>query len=108
MRKLILTVVLAIASAVSFAQLKDVMVIERNDNTTLRLSVDEIRRVLFESTYVNPAGALAEAVDLGLPSGVRWAKWFEMGNLQCGSINAYRLRKLFRMGGDIYEKFLYK
>ena len=75
MKKQILTAVLAIAALTAFAQQQDVMVIEKTDNTTLRLSVDDIRRVIFESAYLNPIGTLAEAVDLGLPSGVRWAKW---------------------------------
>lgn len=75
MKKHILTAVLALASMAGFAQRQDVMVIEKTDNTTLRLSVDDIRRVVFESAFVNPVGTLAEAIDLGLPSGVRWAKW---------------------------------
>ena len=54
---------------------QDVMVIEKKDGTSLRLNVDDIQRAVFETAFVNPAGTVATAVDLGLPSGVKWASW---------------------------------
>ena len=75
MKKSILLTFGILLSLSGFSQSQDVMVIEKKDNTTLRLGVDDIRRIIFESAYVNPVGARAEAVDLGLPSGVKWASW---------------------------------
>ena len=75
MKKSILLTFGILLSLSVFSQSQDVMVIEKKDNTTLRMGVDDIRRIIFESAYVNPTGVRAEAVDLGLPSGVKWASW---------------------------------
>ena len=75
MKRQITIAILTVCALCCFAQTKDVMVIEKNDNTKVQLNVEDIKRVLFESIYANPAGTLAEAVDLGLSSGVKWASW---------------------------------
>lgn len=75
MKRQITIAILTVCALCCFAQTKDVMVIEKNDNTKVQLNVEDIKRVLFESIYANPTGTLAEAVDLGLSSGVKWASW---------------------------------
>lgn len=75
MKRLTITFILSAFVLLTFGQVQDVMVIEKKDGTTLRLNVDDIKQAVFESAYVNPTGTVAEAVDLGLPSGVKWAKW---------------------------------
>lgn len=60
---------------ICFSQSQDFMVIEKTDNTMMKMNLDDIKRIFFENNYVNPKGAKAEAVDLGLPSGVKWASW---------------------------------
>ena len=49
-----------------FAQTNEVMIIEKTDNSTVQLGVDQVKRVYFK-TFDH------EFVDLGLPSGVKWA-----------------------------------
>ena len=56
MKRTIITIVVALMGLMSFAQNQDVMVIEKNDNTTLLLNVDDIKRIVFvdnSNEYVN-------------------------------------------------------
>ena len=76
MKRLILTSIIIVTTISTYGQTsQDVMVIEKKDGTTLKVKVDDIQRTIFESIYTNPTGEIATAVDLGLPSGVKWASW---------------------------------
>lgn len=48
------------------AQTNEVIIIEKTDNSTVQVGVDQVKRVYFKSFE-------HEFVDLGLPSGVKWA-----------------------------------
>lgn len=73
MRKLTLTALFASLFLLSAGQNKqDVMVIEKTDGTTLRVNVEDIKRAVFETSYMIP-GTVANPVDLGLS--VKWASW---------------------------------
>lgn len=51
------------------------MVIELNDNSVREFKVDAIRQVKLRVTEVDADYTVAEAIDLGLPSGTKWASW---------------------------------
>lgn len=69
MKKRCLLIIFAVmvASFVSWTQ--NVMVIKMKDNSVHVIKVDEIRQVFNQDCPV------AEAIDLGLPSGTKWASW---------------------------------
>lgn len=85
MKKILLSSILSVLSIASFSQVQEVMVIEKSDKSKVTLNVNDISRVTFESLWTNPTGKVAEAVDLGLPSGVKWASW----NLGASSASEY-------------------
>ena len=85
MKRLTFTAILSAVFLFAFGQVQEVMVIEKKDGTTLRMNVEDIERAVFESAYINPTGTVATAVDLGLPSGVKWASW----NLGASSASEY-------------------
>lgn len=60
------------SSFVSRAQ--DVMVIEMNDSTIRIIRVEDIRQMTFQIGF-DPSCPEADAIDLGLPSGTKWASW---------------------------------
>jgi len=57
----------------SMSQTTEKMIIEKLDGTKNEICVDDIRRVVFESVFSNPAGSIANPIDLGLS--VKWASW---------------------------------
>lgn len=69
MKKRILLFIIAVMVASFFSWTQNVMVIKMKDNSVHILNVDEIRQV------VNQDCPEAEAIDLGLPSGTKWASW---------------------------------
>ena len=75
MKRTIITTIVALMGLMSFAQYQEVMIIEKNDNTTQRINLEDIKRIIFENAYNNPTGKVANPIDLGLPSGVKWASW---------------------------------
>lgn len=75
MKRIVISTLVSFFVLFGFCQKQEVMVIEKTDGTTLRLNVNDIKRAIFESTFINPIGKVAEAVDLGLASGVKWASW---------------------------------
>lgn len=60
-------------STLSLAQ--DVMVIKSKDNTESQIYINNIQQVTFVTETNNHESPVAEAVDLGLPSGTLWASW---------------------------------
>lgn len=52
MKKLILSSLLSVCSLVGLAQVQDVMVIEKSDKTQVKLNVDDISRIVFESMVI--------------------------------------------------------
>ena len=79
--KRLYTIILTVAFAISGTlKAQDIMVIEKIDNTTVKYDVNLIKRVSFEKAQEpNPNGATTGSlnghdwVDLGLPSGTKWA-----------------------------------
>lgn len=53
MKKIIFTSILFVLSLVGFAQGQEVMVIEKNDKSTVKINVDEIERITFQSINVD-------------------------------------------------------
>jgi hypothetical protein len=68
MKKLLTVIVLLLCGLTGKAQ--EVMVIEKSNGNELRISVNEVKRVFFEQTTYHNGH---EFVDLGLPSGTKWA-----------------------------------
>ena len=91
---LVLSVVLSLVS-----QAQDEMVIKMNNNTTRRINVNEIREIKFlqSDELLCP---IAEAIDLGLPSGTLWASWNIGASApeECGNYYAW---------GELEEKDCY-
>ena len=50
MKKILMTVLCTLVSVLAIAQI--VMVIEKNDNTTIRFCIDDVRRVFFDKGMV--------------------------------------------------------
>lgn len=65
----------ALLASVYSVQAQDVMVVEMYDNTVHKFKVEDVRQVTFEQSSEDPECPVAEAVDLGLPSGTKWASW---------------------------------
>jgi len=65
----------ALLASVYSVQSQDVMVVEMYDNTVHKFKVEDVRQVTFEQSSEEPECPVAEAVDLGLPSGTKWASW---------------------------------
>ena len=76
MKRLTFTSVVSLLCLFAFGQAtEDIMVIEKKDATTLRVNVEDIQRVVFEAVNIIPTGTVNghEWIDLGLPSGTKWA-----------------------------------
>lgn len=74
MKKFILLVVFIVAG-VSISQTQDVMTVKLKDGTLHEFKVEEVGEVTFGSSEISPSCPVAEAIDLGLPSGTKWASW---------------------------------
>ena len=76
MKRLTFTSVVSLLCLFAFGQTtEDIMVIEKKNATTLRVNVEDIQRVVFETVNIIPTGTVNghEWIDLGLPSGTKWA-----------------------------------
>ncbi|MBQ9671399.1 MAG: hypothetical protein IJV34_00915 [Prevotella sp.] len=69
MKKLVIAAMTLLCGLV--AQAQEVMVIEKSDGSTVRMNVNEVTRVIFEQATTTHNGR--EFIDLGLPSGLKWA-----------------------------------
>ena len=58
-------------SIASWAQ--DVLVIEMNDNTTEKIKLEDIRQMTYQTTFSCADSNHPHMIDLGLPSGTKWA-----------------------------------
>ena len=85
MKKFAISSCLCLFTVLGYAQTTEYMVIEKKDNSKLKLEVDDIKRVFFESEY-NLFGSPAEIVDLGLS--VNWASW-NMGAKSPEGVGSY-------------------
>ena len=60
--------------ATVFGQKKYEMVVEKTDGTEIAVNVEDIVRTFFRETYTScPDGNHPHMIDLGLPSGTKWA-----------------------------------
>ena len=66
-----------LASSLSFGQKKYEMVVEKTDGTSSVFNTEEVTRTYFRERKVDetPVDVPAEAIDLGLPSGTKWASY---------------------------------
>lgn len=67
-----ITLVLGLSLA---AQTNDVLFIKLKDNTTRSISVNCVQELGFQISNNDLSYPIAEAIDLGLPSGTKWASW---------------------------------
>ncbi len=55
-------------------QAQDVMLIEKNDHTTIEVKVSDISQITFHTIYLTcPDSNHPHVIDLGLPSGTKWS-----------------------------------
>lgn len=67
--------VLAATGLISISMAQDVMTVKMKDGTVHEFKVDDVSEVTFNSSGINLDYPVAEAIDLGLPSGTKWASW---------------------------------
>lgn len=75
MKKYILLAAFVAAGVISVSQTQDVMTVKMKDGTSHEFKVEDVSEVTFGSSEINPSYPVAEAIDLGLPSGTLWASW---------------------------------
>lgn len=78
MKKYIIMCSLLLVGLYSVLKAQDILVIEMNDNTTRKFKVEDICQMTFQTSQTSgtdPSCPVAEAIDLGLPSGTLWASW---------------------------------
>ena len=75
MKKYILLAAFVAAGVISVSQTQDVMTVKMKDGTSHEFKVEDVSEVTFGSSEINPHYPVAEAIDLGLPSGTLWASW---------------------------------
>ena len=74
MKRLFLTLTTITVVIFTHAQVQDIMVIEKNNGTTVEYGVDDIRQVTFKQIdNLCPDGNHPHMIDLGLPSGTLWS-----------------------------------
>ena len=74
MKRLFLTLTTITVAIFTHAQVQDIMVIEKNNGTTVEYGVDDIKQVAFKQIEnLCPDGNHPHMIDLGLPDGTKWA-----------------------------------
>ena len=75
MKKFILLTVFIAAGIISVSQAQNVMTVKLKNGVIHEFKVEDVSEVTFGSSEINPNYPIAEAIDLGLPSGTKWASW---------------------------------
>jgi len=75
MSKLYLLVILFAIEASFSVSAQNVMVVETKDNVIRKVNMNSIHQLIFTDANEKPVCPVAEAIDLGLASGTKWASW---------------------------------
>ncbi len=75
MKKFILLTVFIAAGIISVSQAQNLMIVKLKNGVIHEFKVEDVREVTFGASGINPNYPVAEAIDLGLPSGTKWASW---------------------------------